>query len=549
MSNNVYRFSYPSNVGEVEIEIYGASASPISSPVYIDIPEDLIVFDKIGAKFDKFPLGLASATALEFRVMMQYAYEFSPEFASLFIAPAVKLTTDVAFSHSFFAGTVIKVTIDDNTDYFVARDEVELEIDAITGEIKVQAIHYAKIVLDSIDFAPFAKGYYLGAVYEKPSAVELWYDSNISSAGFYYTNIKNKHTFCFAKYTDIFVYIGSLADKIKSLLLRLDNASFAISFPDFVPYSQNYENPSQLGDPLSTRYNECYILAWVEKSGSRVGGLLTEEGLLKYKSAWEFYSELAESFLARIYVYGDGIRVRPLLGRYGLLMQTEQIDEDTLSEAKLTVNYARLGVVVGSRCESKASDVSRYESSRPSSRSAGEYTIPIVFSNVPVAATYEKAGVNSWHCFAPHAFGLYYIREGAFHKIHHYMEYFLTSSKTSATMPEASYSPLAEGWQDLLVSEPEIYSMTVQSQSGSHKWAAETLRSVYDRPGQSAIEIRFKPDQWYADPFVVYWQLSIASVADFAGLVSYNWLCVEYDYDMISEEYSMKLVTVPNDAI
>lgn len=548
MSQNVYYSEWQGELGTYRIEFYAASDAALTSPVYIEIPEDVVVFKKFSSGFDKFPLGMAKAPAVEFNVRMQYAYEFSSEFASLFTAPSLKLNTGVAFVHSFYAGTILKIVIDGDVNFFVVRDEVEIDIDMLTGEIEVEAVHYAKTVLDAIDFAPLAKGYYLGGVENKGSAVELWWDA-ITFAGYFLTTIRSKHTLHFVKYTDIYVYISALADKIKQKLLRMESGSFAISFPDFKPYRQNYANPAQLGEPLELRYNDCYVLAYVKKSGNVVGGVLSDSGLLQYRSAWEYYVDIAESFLARIYATGDGIIVRPLLGRYGIEMANEQVESEQISEAKLTVNYARLGVVVGSRIESNASDVSRYESHRPASRAAGEFTIPIVYTNVPVAGDYKKVGANSQHCFDPHSFGLYYIYEGVFHKIHHYMEYYLTNTKLSSALPSAVYQPLPEGWQDLLKDNAKLFAIMTQSQSGSHKWAAETLRAVYDRSGQSAAEIKFKPVSWYSDPYALYWTFDVGDVADYIGVLSDKWLAIELEFDFKTEEYSMKLITVPEDAI
>jgi hypothetical protein len=164
-------------------------------------------------------------------------------------------------------------------------------------------------------------------------------------------------------------------------------------------------------------------------------------GIETIQIAWDFLADYYVYTFSRAYISTkNNLRVRVALGTYGKQQDTIEIDGDMIYEGKAKINYSPLSVVVGSCVESVGKDVGKYEESRAGSRNAGEYTVPVVFGNVPAAIEYKKKSKTTWVGFTPHIFGVYYKQGDQFYGCHHYVDIPISYGKRSNIYTECQYS-------------------------------------------------------------------------------------------------------------
>lgn len=561
MSQNVYYSEWTGERGDYRIEFYAASAITLHSPNYVEIPEDVLLIEKFNIEFDKIPLGLAKAPVLEFKVRLRNAIELSPEFKSLFLDSVRDLTWDDIFADAkkVLAGTVVKLSLPDDPDYFIGiiKEDTDVDIDFLTGEIQVSAVHWLKVALDSVDFGDFRFFCETYNYVDHSDAIgEIHYEEPASSNNEYNMLIRN-YRFGFVKQYRIFEYISLQLALIRQSLLRETHVhNVYVPHCEIRHYKQHARYPMQLGNELQAL--DVEVLFSVAKPGKQpFGGLAYDgsSGIARYRSAWDFLADYYESCMARAYIFGGyDVKVRKLTGRYGRAQQTIEVDADEIEEGKLKLNSMMLSTVTSSRQETVASDISKYESVRASSRNSHEYTVPIIFNNVPPAGDWGRYGTNyNWGIAAPYIWGLYYQNNALRMKVHHYCEYAISHNKWSSMYSNCVYNPASSELQsaeELLTSDPNSAVLIIQSESGNAKWAANTLRNAYDRKNQSTLEdVVMTPAGAIGEPFVNYYKFDTSEITDGLEIGESMYMPIGYEYDFEKEKLKLSFIRIDENAI
>lgn len=560
MSQNIYYTEWEGELGTYRMEFYKASDVLLTTPVYVEIPENVVIIDEYSSEFDGLPIGLAKAPTLKFDIILSELIDYDLEFRELFI----NSTKEYAFNlypflpdEHIITGSIVKLSLPGQPNFFigVVKDDTDIDIDLVSGRITVECVHWLKVALDSINFerlgyATISERQYVGTFYE------MQYEY---SAGLYYGIIQEESgkRFSFVKLDRMFSYIEEYMDELQKIILREDTLpSFALGFPDLKLYRQNYTDPKQLGTVLAI--NDAYILATIENlDGSKIiGGLYYDEnaGIRRYKSAWDMLSDYCEFAFARAYInFGYDIKIRTALGKYGASLGEVEIDPDNVYGGSLKLNYSRLSVVTASRTDAVGTDKDKFESSRSASRNSDEYTVPVFFSNVVPAIEWKKRSSLNWKGFDPHVWGLYYKEGIAFYKAHHYMEFALSNGKWSSTYPQCTYNPADSKivqMESELTSSAKSAALLMQDASGSAKWIAEFLRAVYDKNNQAVLEdLEIVPyGAEYLDPYANIFKLDFGALNNGMGLLSENWLPFSFSLKFGKDErMTMNLITVePN---
>ena len=91
MSQYVYFSEWEGDLGTYRIEFYAASVNVLSDPQYVELPEDVVIVEKYGIGFDKFPIGMAKAPVLELSVRLALAGEYVLDFKDLFLRSTIEI--------------------------------------------------------------------------------------------------------------------------------------------------------------------------------------------------------------------------------------------------------------------------------------------------------------------------------------------------------------------------------------------------------------------------------------------------------------------------
>lgn len=571
--DKIFYSEWTGELGLYRIEFFAAGAGNLVDPQMVELPEDVLVLDTLDYEFDKLPIGLAKAPVLKFTVMLGNTIDYSDEFRDLFLDSTREIDcstiVDAGAPFKILAGTVVRLSVAGEPDYFVGiiKDETDVDIDILTGEISVEATHWLKVALDSVNFETIGRNSRIleSDFQSSDEAIDLYY-ANGNLISNIWVQKKNGYRFKFIELSYIFKYISYAVNSVRLALLRgRPSAVFALQVAQSAVYWTNSEvNYADYGGSIndSEEYGEkSYVIAAIEKNDGSgdVGGLFNDKsaGLLKYKSAWDYLADYYESALSRAYIKG-GFELRSglLLGKRMGAMPTKEIDSDAVESGKLKLNYTMLSIVTASKQEAIGGDIGKYESSRASSRNGHEFTLPMVFGNSPVATDWERDGAV-WikKAFQPHIWDLYYKHNIlGFVKVHDYTIYYLSNNKASVIYPQCVYVKLRDIYDDFterLSDSPKTAAILIQSDSTNAKWAAETLRAVYDRQGQHLLDdAEFTAGTIdIAEPFESYYKFDFADMLQGLPMLDYMYMAMSYSFDFQTEKIKLKLLSIDENAI
>jgi len=559
MSQNVYYTEWLSDQN-YRLELYGASTDELTSPNYIELPEDVIVVEKYNVEFDKYPIGLAKAPVLKFRVKLSKAINLPAEFIELFTKPLkpIDYSNISSISKIVYAGTVVRLLVGDNLEYMVGiiRNDTDIDIDMVAGEISVEAVHWIKVALDAIDFSMYAAFIQVNGYIEYTDKGIIEYEYlNQNGLRRIYKQDRKKTLFGMSKMYRIFEYIQFYLGILKRTLLRTSYSMVWVPYADIRYYRQDGNNVLGIGAPIDI--NEVYVIAMITNiDRSRIyGGIAYDpDGLRRYKSAWDFLADYYEYTLSRAYISTrNNIAVRMPCGSYGIDQATIGIECEELYSCKITMNYMPLTTVVGSSIETVGDDVGKYENARAGSRNVGEYTLPIVFGNVPPAIEYSKVSKTTWVGFAPHIYGVYYKDGNQYRKCHHYVDVPISRNKRSSMYTECQYNvgeinatQLMEQFED----NHKIAMIMIQRVSGAGRWISAALRRLYDRAGQQMLRIELPASAINCeDMFENYYTINMGTDGSMFGVSGRKYIPVAYEIDYLSEKSDVSLIDVDSNAI
>ena len=205
------------------------------------------------------------------------------------------------------------------------------------------------------------------------------------------------YTMLFDRFHLIEDYINEVGTAIKQKLIRDSAAEFSVDLPIPRLYKQTFAGDGTKGTLIAKE--DLWILTFIMYDATPIGGLFLPEdkhsipGL--YQSVYDFLSEYYESNLQKAWSSDmvDSIANTAIFGVYINEVDIE-LDIESFEEWTLTRRAKRLKTVTSSMNESRSggdfSDIDNYEARIASTRNKEEWTIPIIFNNIPTSMNYIR---------------------------------------------------------------------------------------------------------------------------------------------------------------
>lgn len=565
MSNTIYFTEWESDLGTNRIEFFASGSEQLIDPVYLELLPEVVIIEKYNAEFDKLPIGMMKTPILEMKINTAWAQEYSTEFRKLFLNSVFELKT--VDGNVLQLGTIVKYNPAGQSNWFTGmiRDDQEIDIDIDTGQISVKAEHIVRSLLDQVAMSEIDK-YFI----EKCSVSEGITAGDVTEFRSTYNGERlwqmvtrdQDYVMLFFKLYKIMEFINLKYSEYYAYAMRKPVMDIYIQHPFGKHYKQNPSNPSIHGDELGY-YNDIYVLGYIFKGSTndqRIGGLFndTKEGIGKYNSAWDYLSEVTEQYLMKTSLVYNTTNTSPVFS----YSEIKRVDWDRVTSVKLKLNGSRLKTVTSSINETKSadgwSDQNKYEAKTASSRNGNEWTIPVIYNNVPVCVKYTKykGSWYQWRSFHPHIWGLYYkqLKEGSsteyeMFKCHNYVELYLTWLKTSSTLQNSEFKPHTL-WHDFIVNDPSGLATYIQQNGGIAQYAAESMLTLFGFNGQTELEIELlsNTDDFSIEFYNTVFEINASELLPDLELLGNKWLLTSFTYSPEEEKTTLKLILGNNDA-
>lgn len=447
MSNKIYYHEHRgTRTGwDYKIEFIPASADPITTPEYVRLPTGSVKFKKAAKKMQgDYYFGLVDVPTADIDIYLADIpeTELYNDFFDCIMYPIKKLAVPISDLYptplTVDIGTYVKISINfkgnDGTDvgyrYFFSgcvRYDNKIKNNPINEVANLTITHINKCICDSFNFA------YLG-IYPDMFGMETKHSDAIYewigySNGMGYQVVHNggnlKYEFVSKTVVDNYIrYVGS---QVAKKITRDPNQAFSAQpiFPEF--YEQTYDGTGSRGGAIPT--DNLYLLSRIvyEADGQfePIGGILNpynDKSLYQRypNSVWDYLKDVYDWAMCRgDMVVDSGLTNTRMFGHSSdtIILLTKSILNDMDLDQDTNVLKTATASMVESYSDEDFADRDNYEAVKQGSRNESEFTIPIIYNNLPtcVRYTYELLYATSLvarhRSIKPHQLGFYYWEE------------------------------------------------------------------------------------------------------------------------------------------
>lgn len=568
MSNKIYYHEHRgTRTGwDYKIEFIPASADPITTPEYVRLPTGSVKLKKATKKMQgDYYFGLVDAPTADIDIYLADIpeTELYDDFFDCIMYPIKKLAVPISELYpiplTVDIGTYVKISINfkgnDGTDvgyrYFFSgcvRYDNKIKNNPINEVANITITHISKCICDSFNFE------YLG-IYPDMFGMETKHSEYIyewlgvaDGKGYQVVHSGGNLKYEFVSKAVIDNYIRYVGSQVAKKITRDPNQVFSAQpiFPEF--YEQIYDGTGSRGGAIPSE--NLYLLSRIvyEADGQfdPIGGLLNpynDKGLhQRYpNSVWDYLKDVYDWAMCRGDMVEDsGFRNSRMFGHSSdtTILLTKKILKDMDLDQDTNVLKTATASMVESYSDDDYADRDNYEAVKQGSRNESEFTIPIIYNNLPTCIQYQYesryVSTNSqsktvvrFLSIKPHQLGLYYWEENipplasisweqtsAPVRVHERSRYNFGNGVTSDSLVEITDFPSS----DLVIDGNHTagaMAFVMQNASngvGLPKIAAESLIKLFGNERQHANKLTVPIEEhtkmsWGGDVGFVWWYL------------------------------------------
>lgn len=448
MSNRIYYHEHRGDrTGwDYKIEFVPASDEPLNNPEYIRLPTGSVKLKKATKKMQgDYYFGLVDTPTADIDIYFADIpeTELYDDFFDCIMYPIKKLSVPIPSLYPqpllVEIGTYIRISINhrgnDETDvgyrYFFSgciRYDNKIKNNPVNEVANLSIVDIAKCTCDSFNFAYL--GIYPDMFGMETKNSECLYEwlGTYNSRNFQVVHTGGGLNFELVSVSVIDKYIAYVGGQVVKTTTRGIYDTFWATpiFPEL--YAQKYDGTGGRGGRIATE--EIYVLSRIvytsDGQSNPIGGLLNpynDKGLhQRYPNGiWDYLKDMYDWAMCR----GDagnniGLTTTRMFGHNA--DEPILLTKDMVSEMDLEQNTSILKTATASMVESYSddeySDRDNYEAVKQGSRNESEFTIPVVYNNLPtcIQYDYDHAYLKAHNCTRyfgtkPHQLGLFYLEE------------------------------------------------------------------------------------------------------------------------------------------
>lgn len=578
-TNVIYQYKWKGlkTQWEYVLEFIPPDTTNLNNPTIIELPSGTLVNLRYSYKYDRFPLGMPEAPALNIELSLLEIPNTDDyiEFKKAILNPAMYYDWTFWFGDKyrkfeFVLGTLVNLNIKPlgQSQYFtvfvgVVKNVDKLKYDLNQKKVTLEATNLIKHVLESFDFTALE----MFSDFEQQNGDTYVESSNIVE---YYVDgqelvqhSSSGHKFRLRPISFLFKYLKEIGNTIVSKVSRgqITQIAFTSEFPIFLMYEQKFDKSGDKGNQI---LDPNIIIQLVRTVNSNE--YITIDGIAKafeetYKnSVWDFVREYSEWMLSCGFVFNNICAFSYLLGDDNFFIDVQKRD---IQKIDIEINKNRVKTVTASTYEhhsdDKYGDITDYTATKRGTLNEDEISVPMVFNNSPSAVSYVFEGglfggpsIITKRAFFPHIRGLY----SSIFRIHEYCEYYIKSNFLSSSWQSCSFSPF--NYNQLPFKNIESMFVALQSTNCMHKWSSQALSEVFSQIQQSYISITVSLEDvslWQIGPLWMFtsklpWLIPLCNINFDITSIDNNipsinkWKVIEATTDFKTETTDFKLLSI-----
>lgn len=556
--NKIFTYSWTGeNTGwDYLIEFIPPSIVALDNPEVIELPAGSVDVTSLKSKFDKYPVSTGEIPELTVKFYLDDLHY--QDFKEVLFLDPIEVEDFWKFELGLTCRLLIRYNKDSEPDVNIYRhvflgsikfeSQTKIDIDNNELEVNFQLLEYVAFSQADFTAMEFTLFNYttnnINYLIDAKKAnefmiIHFWNNVKFKMLSLYWLN----------------KYINLAGKTIYEKLTRGYIPYQDITPPLPVFYKQLQDGSGGLGAKLTS--DELYIVASVEKSGAKAGNFAVgdSEALRnKYKSIWEYLTELSECSLTKINTSHTLMRFEPTYYAWSdVTLHAFDFNKLSIIHRADILKKAQASFY-GSLSDNEFKDLANWTESAVSSKNDNSFNLPITYNNMPICQVYEfvDSVILTHKNSSFRTDGIYYSNnDGTMSRVHEYADFYYNENYLTSSLPACAF--VAEPWDDI---SKELPSQKVQKNQVSNnigKCITKAYMDLFGDKKQVKCEVEADIDLGVSfraggDVGFVWIDTCTAFEINLTGYLPVEilskFILTSYDVDFSSETVKAELITI-----